>query len=266
MKGTVQLFNWEVGLGFILLPKAEIHLDYYTPADVVVTPKGEFVKHFVHETNIRMSGLRGLLAGWEVEFDSSPGAKGREARNIVPPEGLPGLTVNELKPMKLADDKVVRLKVEGMRTLELEAELLPRPHVRAGTFTAYAVSGKFEHFRLELPLVTAEQCYFVLDRDKMPMVRPDGIYASVPPRHYYMAMDSAGLVSVFSLGRRYQPDLQQNWAVLELRFTHRYDLRPGAKLWEEQTPTSGLERDNNGFIPAIRVAMQVMEAIREQGE
>jgi cold shock protein len=60
--GTVKFFNAEKGFGFISREGGD---------DV-----------FVHFSNIQADGYRTLEDGQKVEFDTAPGRKGEEARNV----------------------------------------------------------------------------------------------------------------------------------------------------------------------------------------
>jgi CspA family cold shock protein len=63
--GTVKWFNDSKGYGFI-------------------TPDGESSKDvFVHHSSISGEGYKSLAEGARVEFESSEGAKGPEATNVV---------------------------------------------------------------------------------------------------------------------------------------------------------------------------------------
>jgi cold shock protein len=62
--GTVKFFNAEKGFGFISREGGD---------DV-----------FVHFSNIEGTGYRSLQDGQRVEFDTAPGKKGEEARNVRP--------------------------------------------------------------------------------------------------------------------------------------------------------------------------------------
>ncbi len=60
--GTVKFFNAEKGFGFISREQGD---------DV-----------FVHFSNIAGTGYRSLETGQRVEFDTAPGRKGEEAKNV----------------------------------------------------------------------------------------------------------------------------------------------------------------------------------------
>jgi CspA family cold shock protein len=60
--GTVKFFNAEKGFGFIAREVGE---------DV-----------FVHYSNIEGDGYKSLAEGDRVEFETGPGRKGEEARNV----------------------------------------------------------------------------------------------------------------------------------------------------------------------------------------
>jgi cold shock protein len=67
--GTVKWFNDAKGYGFI------------TPDD------GSGKDLFVHHTAISGDGFRSLAEGAKVEFEAAEGAKGPEAKNVVPVAG-----------------------------------------------------------------------------------------------------------------------------------------------------------------------------------
>jgi cold shock protein len=64
--GTVKWFNDAKGYGFI------------TPEN------GEGKDLFVHHTAIAGEGFKSLTEGTKVEFEAAEGAKGPEAKNVVP--------------------------------------------------------------------------------------------------------------------------------------------------------------------------------------
>ena len=68
MQGTVKWFNDSKGFGFI-------------------TPDGGGKDHFAHFKNIAAEGFKSLNEGDRVSFESFPGAKGLEAKNIL---AIPG--------------------------------------------------------------------------------------------------------------------------------------------------------------------------------
>ena len=61
--GTVKWFNDAKGFGFI-------------------TPENGDKDCFVHHTAIKAEGFRSLAEGDRVEFETGPGRKGEEARNV----------------------------------------------------------------------------------------------------------------------------------------------------------------------------------------
>jgi CspA family cold shock protein len=63
--GTVKWFNDAKGYGFI-------------------TPEDQSKDLFVHHTSIAGDGYKSLAEGAKVEFDAAEGAKGPEAKNVIP--------------------------------------------------------------------------------------------------------------------------------------------------------------------------------------
>jgi CspA family cold shock protein len=63
--GTVKWFNDAKGYGFI-------------------TPENQSKDLFVHHTSIAGDGYKSLAEGAKVEFDAAEGAKGPEAKNVIP--------------------------------------------------------------------------------------------------------------------------------------------------------------------------------------
>ncbi|KAK8802292.1 hypothetical protein WA538_003477 [Blastocystis sp. DL] len=71
--GTVKWFNNKKGYGFIIPdPNPDVTTDV-----------------FVHQTAIKSTGFRFLKEGEKVEFDITDGVKGKVAKDVCAPGGLP---------------------------------------------------------------------------------------------------------------------------------------------------------------------------------
>lgn len=247
MKGRVKFFNVSKAFGFIT---GEDGKEYY-----------------VREGSIQMDGLRLLLPDWEVEFTPLEGKdKGPLATEVKPLE-LSGLVTHSLYdtiPGWGMVDLVIALGDEVLATLSglvavAEIEM-------AGLLRAYRVSGRVDGFNFTLPAVTPERAFVLLDPQKNPLPTSRDYKGVAPGSYLLMLHESTGEVSISNLGRRYQPDQKapNNWAIIERRFYHKYDLGLNAPTIREQTPLSGMQRDNDGFVAAIEAAVAYSELARTQ--
>lgn len=247
MKGTVLFFNVAKGFGFIT---------------------GEDEKsYFVHESKIAMTGFRALLAQMPVEFEVGTGPDGRpQAWNVKVPlpagDYCEGFTTNNAaKPTNPENGGTISLSIQDEQVVVTGRD----PHVGgvgAGfTFAAYLVGGRINGFRFELPRYNGETVYLVLDPAmKEPVIVDNGRYEFAPVGSYLMVLSADGKAVVYNLGRRHQVEGRKNlnWAVIERRFEHCYDpTKPIA--WQDTPTTPGLERDNDGFIPALEVCRQFLD-------
>lgn len=249
MKGIVLFFNVSKGFGFI-------------------TGEDDGQRYFVHQTDILMGGFRALQPEVEVEFEIATGQDGRLQAKEVKPIGDPGIVgVKDSKTLNLEKGGVVPLTIIRRRT---ENPVVPGEEfltLGGNTFSAYAVNGRVNGFRLsDFTPYDREQIWLVLDPErKEPVILDGGSYDFCPAGSYLMRMDFDGEVFIYALGRRHQKENGKdfNWAILELRFTHSYDIsRP---IHEQETPTtSGLERDNDGFVPAIEVCRRFLAGNKEE--
>jgi len=266
MKGAVKFFNVAKGLGFI------------TGEDGV--------EYFVHESSIGMLGLRILLPDWVVEFDPMKTEKGPQAGRVRP-LGTESLKVvfnddGEVAgpPAKLGGPKrktaTLQITKEGAIDFIDGAPVSPQAEAE-GHFRAYYVGDrKIDGFSLELPVPEPERVFLLLNPGKARReMAPDGRYTDVPPGSYLLMAETEkdehgdhGHVTIWNLGRRFQKlnDLRQNWTILEERFNCSYELSSHAPSIPEQTPTSDLVRDNDGFVPAIETAFAALEALRKETE
>ena len=78
MNGRVKWFSAEKGYGFI---EVEGHPDV-----------------FVHFSAISAPGFKTLAEGQEVDFEVTEGAKGPQARNVVPKGGVPAAPARSTRP------------------------------------------------------------------------------------------------------------------------------------------------------------------------
>lgn len=246
MKGKVLFFNVSKGLGF-------------------VTAEGSEERYFVHESKIRMEGFRALLPGMPVEFEIGSGPDGRPQAWNVTPTDFKGFAVGNTKPLNPETGGVVPLVIRDGNPCVANRE----PSVSADTFSAYLSGGRVNGYRFELPRYDGKIVYLVLDPQmKEPVIVDSGRYEFMPTGSYLVKAeadrDEDGdrmHVTVFNLGRRHQVQdgKNLNWAEVERRFEYCYDLTK--PMSEQETPTTpGLDRDNDGFVPAIEVLRQFLNA------
>lgn len=250
MKGTVLFFNVSKGFGFI-------------------TGEGKSaLRFFVHQTDIRMEGFRALQPGEEVEFEFVVGPDGllqaKEVRQIAGPKLA---KIDDSKTLNPEKGGVIPLTIIRRRT---EDPVVPGEEfltLGGNTFSAYAVNGKVNGFRLsDFTPYDGEEVWLVLDPERKELVIVnDGSYEFCPAGSYLMRMSYDGEVVIYTLGRRHQKENGKdlNWAVVEGRFRHSYDIsRP---INEQETPTTpGLERDNDGFVPSIEVCRRFLIDSKEE--
>ncbi len=80
MNGRVKWFSAEKGYGFI---EVEGHPDV-----------------FVHFSAITAPGFKTLAEGQEVDFEVTEGAKGPQARNVIPKGGVPAAPARSARPTR----------------------------------------------------------------------------------------------------------------------------------------------------------------------
>lgn len=237
MKGRVLFFNVSKGFGFIT---------------------GEDGKsYFVHQTDIQMEGFRALQPKVEVEFEVVNGPDGRLQAKEVDPICFAWLTTS--------DTSSANLEKRGVFPLTTST-LLISPTVSGSGFSAYSVNGKVNGFRLEFPPYGGERVWLVLDPvRKEPVIVDSGSYDFCPVGSYLMHLNYKGEVVIYTLGRRHQKDGRKdlNWAIMEERFQHCYDI--SCPIMEQETPTTPwLERDNDGFVPSIEVCRRFLISKMEE--
>ena len=243
MKGTVTIFNAVKGLGFI---------------------EGEDGKrYFFHQTDLAVPGFRAIAVGKEVEFTATTKDGRPVAKGIHPTNGT-GVQVADPLPkgIMISKDGIIILRMETMDTLHAHEDLWPfgkfvvEPSVWAtdGSFRAFRVGGMVRAFALELPAPTSGKIFLALDGDKEIMPSEEKIHI---PGSYILSLENTGSVRIQSIGRRYQSEKGGgSWVVLEMRFQQNLNLKEDVM---DQISSSGLERDNDGFISAIEEAVAFLE-------
>lgn len=250
MKGMVQFFNNVKGLGFIMGEDGG--------------------RYFVHHSSIQMPGFRTLLPGWQVEFDPLQKPDGKlEAKNVRPlaAEGLTSTAV----VVRLVVGTVPNVCIgetageEEIKLVDWSGQHRFEPALSAGNFAACLVAQKVEGFSLNLPVSTGEEVWLVLDPEgKEPQAIPsDGRYDRVPLATYLMRVTAEGVVMVWCLGARGR-GTGGAWVIIERRFEHRYNFGPEAAPIAEQTQTSGLARDNDGFVPAVEFGRMALGELAKE--
>lgn len=251
-KGVVTIFNNVKGFGFI---------------------RGGTLRVFFHEKVIRgVTGFRTLSLGAEVEYDLDLESVNRLQADLVELCGPVTVATQDTPPLRLRGG-IVDLFVDrddGDVYVVRAAGELADPSVVAETFSAYYTGGEIvKGFSMTLPPSSEERIYLFLDADtKVPLEEPEeGGFECLPLGTYLLEATSGGEVKIFTFGRRFQQEgnHRHNWAVVEVRFHHTYDFSPEAAPIAEQTPSSGLDRDNDGFVPSIEVARAISRSLKAGG-
>jgi len=238
MQGKVKFFNVVKGLGF-----------------VVGQDQREYFVHFSDVEPVGDPPLHVLLPGWVVNFQAQETGKGLQAKEVVP-VSRPNLIVrNDLPTAPRLDPKRnIALRIDSLGRIYALAGRPTSPAAEAsGHFRAYYLGptgpGKMVGLDLNLPASDSERAYVLLDQDKNPRrITTDGTYRGVMAGSYFTKVEKDGNVRVQSIGRHH--DAGHNWLILQDRFVHTYDLSHGVSEASllPQTPNSGLERDNDGFV------------------
>mgnify|MGYP001571999511 FL=1 len=249
MQGQVKFFNMTKGIGFVAGADGR--------------------EYFVHFSDVEPAGdppLHVLLPEWEVEFEAVKTRRGWQAKKVVP-RRRPGLTINAALPPtpRLDGQRNINLRIDALGRVYALAGQATTPAIETpGHFRAYYLGptgpGKMVGFDLNLPAPDSQRAYVLLDQDKNPRrVKADGVYQGVVASSYFMKVEKDGNVRVQSLGRRHGAG--HNWLILEDRFVHLYNLSHASReSLTAQTPTSGLARDNDGFVRGILRACEYMAA------
>ena len=251
MEGTVIRFNATRGLGWICGSNGH--------------------EYFVHHSDVcLMHGIVVLLPDWTVEFDPTADAKKRKQAKNVRIKAIAGLTVRDRgAPLGLASKHWANLRIDSLgRIYALEGLNAITPEVEASGLRCFFAGRGPAHLRgvnLTLPASTAQMAAVLLDQDKNVRRPRDGDrYEGATAGSYLVVVHADGRVLVWNLGRRIQgPNemLADHWLVIERRFEHAYDLRGevSEQTLVAQTPTSGLARDNDGFIPGVIAAWRKLQ-------
>lgn len=257
MKGAVQFFNVTKGVGVV---------------------RGEDGKeYFAHHSKIVGNGLRFLLAGEHVEFTKiqHDQQEGPQAIKIKALTLRAGIKENP-REIVLADGQATFLRLNGLGLIHAINGKLVKPNTEAeGHFKAYYVgTHRIQGFDVLMPESNEDAAFVLLDPGKNPRawIPYNMKYTKVQTGSYVLTVDRDGKVRVQCFGRRHQEDKKgehRNWIIVERRFAHRYDLTDASEnSLRAQTPTSGFERDNDGFIKGILRGLEYMEAARiwEEGK
>lgn len=248
MKGTVAIFNAGKGVGFLEDQNGE--------------------RRFFHQSDLKMVGFRAIAVGKEVEFTTSSARDGRPvAKDINPVNGNDVQVADPLPKAIMLDKGIVVLRVDTLNRIYAKEDLFPfgefviAPSVWVGgAFRAFKTNGAIRGFTLRLPQPTSSRAFVALDPDKKPLPPVDD-QVQLPLGSYILSLENTGVLDVQSIGQRYQPEKGGgNWVVLEHRFQYTLNL---AQEIEGQLPTSGLARDNDGFVPGIVEAAAILNQQKE---
>lgn len=248
MRGKVVIFNAVKGLGFI---------------------EGEGGgRHFFHQTDLMVPGFRAIAVGKEVEFTDYTRDGRPVAKEIRPINGT-GIQVANPLPKAINLEGIMKgrtgiviLRVDTLDRIYANEDLFPfgefviAPSIWGtdDSFRAFRAGGMVKGFTLRLPRPTQERVFLALDPDKTPM--PSREELPIEPGSYLLSLEADGSLRIQCMGRRYQEGKGGgNWVVLEHRSRQALNL---AEEIEGQLPTSGLARDNDGFVPAIKEAITLL--------
>jgi len=235
-------------------------------------------RYFVHESDIRVPGFRTLVPDWEATF--RPGKNVRNPRKdqayeVQPPAEMPGISGGVVREREDVS-RYSRLKIDKLgRITQIGAEdgKGVKPDVEAENFRAYYVGRRgrvWPQFRFTLPVSTIDRGFVLLDHDKNSRHRQDE-FDNVPAGSYMLVLerkgDSLADLVIYCIGRRFQgmrgrDNLGDNWIVVERRFEAQgLNIEDATESSiRDQLSTSGLQRDNDGFIPGIMEAIEEMKA------
>ena len=237
MKGTVAISNAVKGLGFI---------------------DGENGSRcFFHQTDLAVPGFRAIAVGEEVEYTATTREGRPVAKEIRPVNGTGGVQIANPRPRAIMLEKGMGvLRVDTLDRIYAKEDLFPfgefviAPSVWVdGAFRAFRTDVAARGFTLRLPQPTSSRAFVALDPDKKPLPPTDD-QVQLPLGSYILSLEQDGTLDIQCIGRRFQNEQGSggNWVVLEHRFRHTLNLREDIV---NQIPTSGLERDNDGFLPGI---------------
>lgn len=233
-------------------------------------------KYFIHSSSIKTDEeFRALLPKDEVEFEPVPDDKGRwqAAKVRVINRPCPAIITepNAVSPFMIG--RIASLVVNN-GSLELlgKGDAIATPAIEAkGHFKVYRMGSTYvSDFALELPEPTKDEAVVLLDPNKNSRKRhePEGVepnlgnfYLNIAKGSYLLHVKRSGMVTVECVGNVYYKESSMNYLVVQRRFAHKY--RDLASATEEslraKTTTSGLDRDNDGFIPGILRGIQMMD-------
>jgi len=240
MRGIVAIFNAVKGVGFLADENG--------------------VRRFFHQNDLAVPGFRAVLVGKEVEFDPTSRSTDLVAKVVRPLNGTGLETASPVPTAIVVDGQgVISLQVGAEGNICTREEIPPFGEVTVppsvwgtdGSFQAFRAGGMIKEFTVGLPAANSKRVFLALDPNKIPL--PSEREIRLDPGSYILSLEVTGSVKIHTVGRRYQEGKGGgNWVVLERRFQHALDL---AADLASQIPTSGLERDNDGFIPVIEEAI-----------
>lgn len=246
MKGTVEIFNTMKGVGFLTGEDGS--------------------RYFFHQNELMIPGFRAIVVGREVKFTEATREGRPVAMDINPVNGTGVQVANPLPRAIMLNNGIVVLRVDILNRIYAKENLFPfgeyviAPGVRVeGAFRAFKTDGIIRELTVRLPQPTSLRAFVALDPNKN--VLPPSDQLRLDPGSYILSLEEDGTLDVQSIGRRHQSEKGGgNWVVLEHRFRHTLNLQQDIA---NQIPTSGLERDNDGFLPGIRQALAMLSQQEE---
>lgn len=233
-------------------------------------------KYFVHSSSIKTDEeFRVLLPKDEVEFEAVPDDKGRWQAAKVRVINRPGpAIVTRLEAeLPFMVGRIASLVVhDGSLELLGKGDTIAKPGIEAkGHFRAYRMGSTYvSDFCLDLPDPTKDEAVVLLDPDKhprLPVKHEPGewdvgnFYTNIVRGSYLVHVKRSGRVMVEDVGNVYYRDSSMNYLVVQKRFQHTYrgDFTDATEeSLRAKTQTSGLDRDNDGFICGILRGIQMM--------
>ncbi|MEK7187405.1 MAG: cold shock domain-containing protein [Patescibacteria group bacterium] len=257
IRGVVKWFNVTLGFGMI---DGDDGRQYFVG------------KHSVNEADEvvqagKSSAFRFLMKGWKVSFRSVSTERGFDALDVTPDREI-GVSREKPDPRAFSEKEgFVRLLIDSLGRIRVGSDSIYTPTITgktAGTaFRAYLLEGKkINGFQLRLPVSTTDTSFVLLNQNErlVPFNR-SGYYPDVMLGSLLCKVERNGQVTLWLMGVRTVNDRSAYYIMIERRYFHRYDFTDSsAESLLAQTPTSGMKKDNDLYVPAIAKGIQLLSS------